>query len=852
MSLTSTLAYVSGASGVGGAALPNQDSRTHKLAESSGAIENFDVRVDRTNGRYRTLVSSLAGEATCEFDLAPNAMDSRGQFSSSSGAAMAPRDLQPVQAGPAASPDEDAMSVGGWLFETIFKDAVLRCLDSAMAMTRPGRLRIRLRLDDTLANLPWETLYDAQRARFLALGPDTLLVRYMEIGSPPLPLSVSGPLTILVMIASPAGLPPLDGEREWARLKEDLRDRENEGEVLLERLAPATLESLGRRLRDGDCHVLHFVGHGDFDAQKMAGLLLLEDESGAARAVSAEQFAGAVGADGAPRLIVLNACKGATADSSKAFAGTAQQLVQQGIPAVLAMRTSIADQAAVHFADEFYGAVADSRPVDAAMVPARRVLQDSTGGVEWAIPILFMRSPSGNLFDVHLNDDERRQRRRRRLEQQALAAETAEDWATAAESWALLSQLEPADPAISRSFSRAQRMSAAIPLFHEGNEHFAAGRWAKAIECFTGVLDRAGNYGGTTLSLLFSAQLKLQHMLNGDSPTPGEVDGSVPEAAEVADALARRRVVIFLGSDANLCGRPRGAEWLPGQTLPCGRELASALAREFRYPWPDHDDLVRVAQYVEVTRDAASLYEAVREQLGNTFAPTPLHLLLATVRRSLDAKGHAPEDPLVIISANYDDALESTFVRAGEPFELLSYSVELDEREDPVRGAFRHRFGPDLRDEVIIDDPTAYVDIPRHAADVRTVIVKIHGSPDLRHATPDRYLITEDQYVNYSALLPRLVPRGLNNLLSDAYFLFLGYSLCDWNLRVFVNTVWPPYKRRSRAAWVVPWRGPGGTAAIDPKFWAGRKVDLPEVDLDRFVEDLGAAVEGFPPAARRV
>ena len=67
------------------------------------------------------------------------------------------------------------------------------------------------------------------------------------------------------------------------------------------------------------------------------------------------------------RVAVLNACEGARTSKQDPFAGSAQTLVQQGIPAVIAMQFEIADDVASTFAHEFYGALADGYPIDAAV-----------------------------------------------------------------------------------------------------------------------------------------------------------------------------------------------------------------------------------------------------------------------------------------------------------------------------------------------------------------------------------------------------------------------------------------------------------------------------------------------------
>ena len=63
------------------------------------------------------------------------------------------------------------------------------------------------------------------------------------------------------------------------------------------------------------------------------------------------------------RLAVLNSCEGARATAADPFSGTAQSLVQQGIPAVVAMQFEITDEAAITFALRALRGIADGLPV---------------------------------------------------------------------------------------------------------------------------------------------------------------------------------------------------------------------------------------------------------------------------------------------------------------------------------------------------------------------------------------------------------------------------------------------------------------------------------------------------------
>jgi tetratricopeptide (TPR) repeat protein len=140
------------------------------------------------------------------------------------------------------------------------------------------------------------------------------------------------------------------------------------------------------------------VGHGAFDESSAEGFLLFEDESGQARPVSGPEL-GNILADHRPlRLALLNACQGAQVSTSDPYGGAAQKLVQRGIPAVIAMRTSVSDDAAIAFSHEFYAALSDGQPVDAAMSEARRAVSAAGATGEWGTPVLFMRAMDGVLW----------------------------------------------------------------------------------------------------------------------------------------------------------------------------------------------------------------------------------------------------------------------------------------------------------------------------------------------------------------------------------------------------------------------------------------------------------------------
>lgn len=359
---------------------------------------DFDLLIERSEEGYTARVlSSPAGQATVSFRLPFSDLELENFLLRVGRPRRGVRRLR--------SPEMEAVKTfGSRLFETVFSGTVRGCLRSSLdeAHRQGAGLRIRLRLAHApeLADLPWEYLHNPSLNRFLSLSAETPLVRYLDLPERIRPLAVEPPLKVLVMISSPSDYPSLDAEEEWEKLKEALRDLQQRGLVVLERLDVATLSALQKRLRQGECHVFHFIGHGAFDERAQDGVLVLEDAQGRGRLVSGHDL-GTLLHDHRPlRLAVLNACEGARTARSDPFAGTAQSLVQQGIPAVIAMQFEVTDEAAITLAREFYGALADGYPVDAALAEARKAVFAQGNDVEWGKPVLYMRSPDGVLFDI--------------------------------------------------------------------------------------------------------------------------------------------------------------------------------------------------------------------------------------------------------------------------------------------------------------------------------------------------------------------------------------------------------------------------------------------------------------------
>jgi hypothetical protein len=293
----------------------------------------------------------------------------------------------------------------------------------------------------------------------------------------------------------------------------------------------------------------------------------------------------------------------------------------------------------------------------------------------------------------------------------------------------------------------------------------------------------------------------------------------------VAKAIAEGRVVPLLGAGVNMCGRPTGAAWQQGRYLPSGAELALYLAKVFEFPPEELKDLLRVSQYVAVMAGSGPLYDELHRLFDADYQPTKVHTLLAAIPGFLRRQGLVRYQ--LIVTTNYDDALERAFRAAGEDFDLVSYVADGEHR-----GKFLH-LAPDGLCRPI-ERPNEYNAV---SLSKRTVILKIHGAIDRLDPERDSYVITEDHYIDYLTHtdISNLVPVTLAARLRKSHFLFLGYSMSDWNLRVILHRIWG-----EQALTYKSWSIQLDPKPIEEGFWHKRGVEIVHALLEDYIDAMAA------------
>ncbi len=312
-----------------------------------------------------------------------------------------------------------------------------------------------------------------------------------------------------------------------------------------------------------------------------------------------------------------------------------------------------------------------------------------------------------------------------------------------------------------------------------------------------------------------------------------------PPYGIIANQLKQGNVIPFLGAGASLSGRPADAKWddKTKSFLPTGRELAHQLADDASLPSTDafdRDDLSKVSSYyAEVSADRAALLGTLHQTLDRDYQIGAIHRFLA------DA-----DVPLLIVTTNYDDLIERAFQAKGKSYHLVAYPTDKDALKAAVLW-----WQPGATEP----EPHAPKSLPLSLTDT-TIIYKMHGTVDRQTSKWDSYVITEEDYVDFLARMTgqTAIPARLMVEFRKRRFLFLGYGLRDWNLRVMLrhlksalsatetSATPTPEEREDLRSWAIQ-RNP---SELERALWLARKVNIYDMEIDAFVDKLREKMGG--------
>ena len=289
-----------------------------------------------------------------------------------------------------------------WLFSGAISNSLAQSQGIAMGQNQALRVRLDLK-DPNLTALPWEIMQKESGSPALSLNQQILFSRTSSDVEPLANQIKPEKLSILLVLGanfnqlntSSSSLAILELENESASIAEAIKNSSPTNTIPLkvptqvDTLVQPTPKNLIETLDTGDYNIFFYAGHGATDAD--GGMLFLRPDASASGTELAQVLV-----RNQLTLAVFNACWGAQpaqqGQTSIERSSLAEVLLHHGVPAVLGMRDSIADEEAITFIQAFTKALGDRMPIDRAVTLARQELVTAYGFNQpaWTLPILYM------------------------------------------------------------------------------------------------------------------------------------------------------------------------------------------------------------------------------------------------------------------------------------------------------------------------------------------------------------------------------------------------------------------------------------------------------------------------------
>jgi CHAT domain/FHA domain len=294
-----------------------------------------------------------------------------------------------------------------WLFGGQVGNAFAQSQGIAIGQGKSLRLRLEVR-DPDLIPLPWEIIQPQPGKAAISLNQQVLFSRTNSDVDPLPPQRLDRAIKILLVLGQNLpGSPQLDLQQESATIAQVLRNTMPSGFNPPNRLNPAgcqvdtlvqpTADTLISALESQQYNVFFYAGHGMAGAD--GGLLLLNDAAPDRQpqrgSLNGKELAQVLVRRGV-KLAVFNSCWGAQPyqhqQQTVPRSSLAEVLLHHGVPAVLAMRDTIADREALSFIQTFTQALAHRISIDEAAAIARQQLLTlyKYNQPAWTLPILYM------------------------------------------------------------------------------------------------------------------------------------------------------------------------------------------------------------------------------------------------------------------------------------------------------------------------------------------------------------------------------------------------------------------------------------------------------------------------------
>jgi hypothetical protein len=272
--------------------------------------------------------------------------------------------------------EDEIRAFGMLLHRCLFPDRVWSWVEAALDGEGPVRLALSFPAEppySRLAAIPWEYLHTPEqpgkRGVYLAYEPGVVLSRYIPMQAGVGTLATESTVKVLAVVSQP------DDPRLGEVVAEPVLKTMQALDPARYRVTVShnpTARELVEVLADERPHLVHFMGHGDFDPERGQGSLALSRSGGGTEWVDDRRLADLLRrSQPVPRVVVLHSCDGARTDFAASFAGLAPQLVRGGVQCVVAMQYAVTNETATEFSTGFYQELERGRPLDEAVQECR-------------------------------------------------------------------------------------------------------------------------------------------------------------------------------------------------------------------------------------------------------------------------------------------------------------------------------------------------------------------------------------------------------------------------------------------------------------------------------------------------
>jgi hypothetical protein len=360
------------------------------------AYEDFVIVAKRRNAREIgvRIDASPAGRMTAEVTVAfpvEEGVELRASFFTGS-----------ARGGRAEITIDEAVAIGTRLADVIFPKTVFRLFAESLGKVvgRPNTgLRIRLDMDASLVDLPWEYVRRRDRegaglmSGFLLLDPSISMVRQRGDTN--------------IAIEAIKGRQSLSFVGTMWETRGDVWQVKKEFGLLCQALKPiadfiepkfatATKATAFEPERQGAAAIFHYSGHCYFDDDGrpyLAREVPKSESAGIERKFYVEALAPALAAAGT-RLAVMSAC-------NSGFWTVVKPLLDAGLPAVIGVNGAVFSDSAIEFCAKLYESLAVGLTLDEAAGRARLHIMEwgrSRDRFDWGLYMVYMPSREPRLF----------------------------------------------------------------------------------------------------------------------------------------------------------------------------------------------------------------------------------------------------------------------------------------------------------------------------------------------------------------------------------------------------------------------------------------------------------------------